>query len=107
MRDRPRPDRGARDLEELAVMFEAVVGQRLDNDVRRLDKARPRLAHRDAEPLIFDARRAAPEAEQATPAAQDVQERDLLGDPDRVVPWQHDDGGTEADAAGAPGEIVQ
>src|SRR5438045_2153577 len=105
MRDRPRPDRSARDVEELAVMLEAVVGQRLDDDVRRLDKARPRLAHRDAEPLVLDARRAAPKAEQAAPAAQNVQEGDLLGDPDRIVPRQHDDGGAEANAAGAPGEI--
>ena len=72
MRDRPRPDRGARDLEELALMLEAVLRQRLDDDLRRLDKARSRLFHRDAEALVFDARGAAPEAEQTTPAAQDV-----------------------------------
>ena len=54
-------------------MLEAVLGQRLDDDLRRLDKARPRLLHRDAEAFVFDARRAASEAEQAASAAEDVQ----------------------------------
>ena len=107
MRDRPRPDRGARDLEEFAVVLEALVRQRLDDDLRRLDKARPRLPHRDAEALVFDARRAAPEAEQAAPAAQDIEQRDLLGDAHRVVPRQHDDRGAELDALGAAGVIGQ
>ena len=105
MRHRPRPDRGARDLEEPPFMLEAVVRQGLDDDLRRFDKAWPRLVHRDAEALVFDARRAASEAKHATSAAQDVEQCDFFGDPHRIMPGQHDDRGAEADAAGAASEI--
>ena len=105
VRDRPRPDRGARDFEELAVIGKGFAAQRRDDDLGRLDKARPRLLHRHAEPLVFDAGRAAPEAEQAAPAAQDIEQRDLLGDAHRVVPRQHDDRGAELDPLRAPGVI--
>src|ERR1044071_4333202 len=105
MRDRPRPDRRARDLEELALLLEAVLGQRLDDDLRRLDKARPRLLHRDAEAFVFDARGTAPKAKQAAAAAEDIEQRDLLRDSHRVMPGQHDDRGAQANAAGAAGKI--
>src|SRR5271169_5627694 len=49
-------------------------------EVRGFGKARPGLTHRNAEALIFDARRSPAKAEQAAPAAQYVEERDLLGD---------------------------
>ena len=105
--DRPRPDRHARDLEELALVLEHFVAQRLDHDLRRLGEARPRLAHRDAEAFVLGRGGAAPEAEQAAPAAHDVEQRDLLGDPHRVVPRQHDHRGAELDALGAAGEVGQ
>ena len=107
MRDRARPDRGARDLVELALPLEFGLAQRLADQLRGFGEARPRLAHRDAEALVFDARRAPAKAEQAAPAAQDVEQRDLLGDADRVVPRQHDDRGAERDPLGAAGEIGQ
>ena len=107
MRDRPRPHRGARYAEELAVMLEAVARQRLDDDVGGLDKARPCLAHRHPEPLVFDAGRTPPKAEQTPPAAQYIEQRDLLRDPDGIVPRQDDDRGTELDTAGAAGVIRQ
>src|SRR3984957_9359967 len=103
MRDRARADRGARDLEEFALMLEAVVAERLDDDLRRLNKARPRLAHRYPETLVFYTRRAAAKAEEAPTAAHDVEQRDLLGDPHWIVPRQHDNRGAEGDPFGAAG----
>src|SRR5712691_1672001 len=50
IRDRARPDRGARDPVEIAHMLEALLTERLDDDLGRFDKARPRLLHRYAEP---------------------------------------------------------
>ena len=79
----------------------------LDDDLRRLDKARPRLAHRNAEAFVLDARRAAAEAEHTAPAAEYVEQRDLFGDAHGVVPRQHDDRGAERDALGAAGVIRQ
>ena len=87
--------------------FEFGLGERLADQLRGLGKARARLAHRDAEPFVFDARSTAAKAEQAAPAAQYVEKGDLLGDADRVVPRQHDDRGPERDPLGAAGEIGQ
>ena len=107
MRDRARPDRGLRDLVELALPLEFRFAQGLADQLRRLGKARPGLAHRDAKAGVLDARRPPAKAEQAAPAAEDVEERDLLGDPDRIVPRQHDDRGPKGDPFGAAGEIGQ
>src|SRR5271169_3064102 len=107
MRDRTWPDRGARDLVELALPLEFGLAERLADQLRGFGKARARLAHRDAEPGIFDACSTPAKAEQAATAAQNVEQRDLLGDADRVVPWQHDHRGPERDPLGAPGEISQ
>ncbi len=91
----------------LALPFKFRLAERQADELRRLDEAWARFLHRDAEAGVFDRRRATAEAEQAAPAAQNVQQRDLFGDADRVVPWQHDDGGTKCDALGAAGEIAQ
>ena len=107
MRDRARPDRGLRDLVEFALPFEFGLAQCLADQLRRFRKARPRFFHRNAEPLVFDARRTAAKAEQAAPAGEDVQQRDPLGDADRVVPRQHDDRRPEHDPLGAAGIIGQ
>ena len=107
MRDRARPDRGARDLVKLALPLEFGLAQCLADQLRGLGKARPRLPHRDAKPLVFDARGTAAKAEQAPPAGQDVEQCDPFGDADRVVPRQDDDRGPEGDALGAAGEIGQ
>ena len=105
VRDRPGADRGARDFVEFSLIGKGLVAQRLNDDLRRLDKARPRLLHRNAEPLVFDAGGAAPEPEHAAPAAQQIEQRDLLGDAHRVVPRQYDDRGAELDALCAPGIV--
>ncbi len=107
MRDRPGPDRGRRDLVELAVPGEDVVGQGLDDDLRRLHEAGPRLLHRDAESRVLDARRAAAEPEEAPPPREHVEESDLLGDPDGIVPGQHDHRGPEGDPLRPAGVVAQ
>src|SRR5947207_15463765 len=110
MRDRARPDRSARDLIKLALPLEFRLGERLADQLCRFDKARPRLTHRDAEPLIFDARCTPAKAEEAAPAAEDVEEGDPLGDADRVVPRQDEDRRAKTDprcAAGVIGKALQ
>ena len=86
----------------LAVELEAFLRQRLLDDLRGFDEAGARLAHRDAEAFVFHAGGAAAEAEQAAAAAHDVQQGDLLGDTDRVMPGQDDHGGAELDALVRP-----
>ena len=91
----------------LALPFKFRLAERQADKLRRFDEARARFLHRDAEAGVFDRRRATAEAEQAAPAAQNIQQCDLLGDADRIVPRQHDDGGTKCDALGAAGEVTQ
>ncbi len=98
---------GARDLVELALPLEFGLAQSLADQLCGLGKARPRLTHRYAESGVFDARRPAAKAEEATPAREDVEECDPFGDTDRVVPGEHDDRRPEDDALGAAGEVGQ
>ena len=107
VRGGPRPDRGRGDLEELAVPVEDLLGQRLDDDLRGLDEAGTRLLHRHAEAGVLHAGRAAAEAEHAAAVREDVEQRDLLGDPHRIVPGEHDDGGTQRDALRAAGDVAE
>src|ERR1700733_2881414 len=92
-------------VEELAAVFEGFLSEAEPDDVETFLEARPRLVHRNAKPFIFDTRGAAAETEQTAAAAENVEQRDLLGDADRVVPGDHDDGGAEVDAFGSAGEI--
>ena len=107
MRDRARANRCPGNLEELTVPLERLVRQRLDDNLRRLDESWPRLFHRDAKAGVLHARGAAPEAEQAAAARDDVEQRDLLGDADGIVPRQHDDGRAERDASRPAGVVAQ
>ena len=90
-----------------ALPFKFRLAERKANELCRFDEARARLLHRNAEAGVFDRRSASAEAEQAAPAAQHVQQRDLFGDADRVVPWQHDDCGAECNALRSAGEVAQ
>src|SRR5262249_52059387 len=107
MRDRPRPDRGARDLVEFALPLELRFAQCLPDQLRRLGKTWASLAHWDSEAFVLDARGPPTKAEQAASTAENVEQRDLFGNTDRVVPRQHDDRSPERDALGAPGKIGQ
>ncbi len=92
-------------LIEFALPLEFGLAQCLSDQLCRLGKARPRLAHRDAEPLIFDARCTPAEAEEAPPAGQDIEKSDPLGDADRIIPRQDDNRRPEHDPLGAAGII--
>src|SRR5690606_254793 len=105
MRDRSRPDRHSRDLEEFAVVLEHFVRECLDHDLGGLGEAGPGLAHGNAEALVLDRGGAAAEAEQAAPAAHDVEQRDLLGYAHRIMPRQHDHRRAELHPLRPPGEI--
>ncbi len=107
MRDRARSDRHLGNFEELAVVGETLVAQRLDDDSGGFDETRARFLHRDAEAIVFHRRGAAAEAEDGAPAREHVEHRDFLGDAYRVVPRQHDDGSAEHDPPGARGEVGQ
>ena len=90
-----------------AVPLEGVLGQRAHHDLRGLHEARAGLFHGNAEAGVLDAGRAAAEAEQAAAAAEDVEERDLLGHPHRVVPGQDDHRRAQDDAARPPRVVAQ
>src|SRR5712691_3280279 len=107
MGDRARAARDRRDIEILSLPVEDLVRERLDDDPCRLDEAGPRFLHRDAEPGVLDARRAAAESEEAAASGQDIEERDLLGDPNGIVPGQHDHRRPERDPPGPTGVIAQ
>ena len=87
--------------------LEDVLGERLDDDLGRLHEARPRFLHGHAEPRVLHGGRAAAEAEHAAAVREDVEQRDLLGHADRIVPGQDDDRGAEDDALGAAGDVAQ
>ena len=75
--------------------------------MRGLHEAWTGLLHRDAEAGVFDTGGAAAEAEQAASAAQHVEQRDALGDTDRIMPGQHDHRGAKLHALRAAGEIAE
>ena len=84
-RFRPQPDRTV-DGEERAVMGEGLPRQRLADDRASLAEARPRLAHVDAEGVVFEPGDAAPEADVERAPAEPAHHRNLAGQPQRVVP---------------------
>ena len=88
-------------------MAERLVPQRLDDDLGGLDEAGARLAHIHAEAVILRPASATAKAEQAAPAAHNVELRDHLRHPHRVVPGQHDDGGAKLHPLGAACEVRQ
>ena len=94
-------------LKNWPLVFEAFLRQAEADDVEAFLEAWPRLVHRNPKTFVFDTRGAAAEAEQTAAAAQHVEQRDLLGDADRVVPGDHDDRGAEVDALRSAREIRQ
>ena len=58
-------------------------------------------------PVVLDARQAAADAEDHAAARDVVEQRDLLGDAQRVVPRQHDDAGAEQDVRVLAGHVRQ
>ncbi|HEU5197469.1 MAG TPA: hypothetical protein VFW70_22210, partial [Methylomirabilota bacterium] len=64
--------------------------ERPDHDPGRLDEPGAGLLHGNAEACVLGAGRPAAEPEQAPPARQHVEERDLLGHAYGIVPGQDD-----------------
>src|SRR5437879_432246 len=95
MRDRPRPDLNFRNLVVLAVKREAFLRHSFTDDQRALDEAIAGLLHIDTEAVVFDRGSAAPETKDGAAAGKHVEQCDIFGDLDRVVPWQHDHRGAE------------
>src|SRR3989442_894936 len=105
MGDRPRPDLYLRDLVVLAVEREAILHHSLANDERTFDEAIARFLHVDTKSVVLYGRRAAPEAEDRASAGKHIQQRDVLGDLHRIVPWQHDHRGPELNPLSAAGYV--
>ena len=104
---RPRPDRHFWNFVELPVPFEDFVTQCFGHELRGFGEARPRLLHRHAEARILHGGRTTAEAEHTAAVGEDVEERDLLGHPHRVVPRQHDHGGAERDPLRPAGDVAE
>ena len=107
VRNRGGTDRGARNLEVLPIIFETRLREAETNDVQPFLEARTRFVHRDAETFILHPGGTAAEPEDATPARQDVQQRNLFGNPDRIVPGNDDHPGAQMDPFGSPGVVRQ
>ena len=83
---RPRSDFGSGLLVKLPVALDESGLQGIDDHGRGLVETLPRFVHADAESLELPARQAASEPQAQAAAAQQVQHRGVLGDPQRVVP---------------------
>src|SRR5229473_3443416 len=85
----------------------ALAGPRLADHRDRLVEARGRLLLRHAEAGEFIGPIALADAEIEPSVRQQIEGRRFFRDQRWVVPWQHDDGGAEADPLGARGEVAQ
>src|SRR5205823_12107058 len=81
-----------------------------DDHIEAFGKARIRLVHIDAEAGELVVAVALADAEIEPAAGQEVEGRGLLGQKDRIMPGQHNDGGAEPQrrrAGAKPGQEVQ
>src|SRR5205085_1995003 len=97
---RLREDHRLRDLEDLSVVREGLTGKGFQDDVDRLFPARARAVELEPEALELVVLVAAAEADVHAPAREEIERRDLFGDDERMVEWDHDDGGADAQARG-------
>src|SRR5216683_5931897 len=84
--ERRRPDRDRRLAIERAVIGDRAGLQPIEQRLGIFEKALPRFAHLGAKPLKLDPPETAADAENEAPLRQIVEDRDLLGEPDRIVP---------------------
>ena len=103
----PGADVRRRLAEMLAVALHGARLQRAHHRLGIFDEALAALAHFEAEAVELHPPEAAPHAEDHPPVRQVVEQRDLLRDPDRLVPGQHDHHGAEAGARRPPGHVGQ
>src|SRR5262245_12254571 len=92
-------------LEELPVVAERLTGEGLQDDVDRLFPARPAALQIETEALELVGLIAAPEADIDTPAGQEIQRRNLLGDHQGMVERHHDDCGADPDPRGSRRDV--
>jgi hypothetical protein len=85
-----------------AVALDDAALGRLEDHARRLVEAVARLVHVHAEAGILAPRQAAPETEHRAATGEMVEQHDLLGDAQRIVPRQDEGARGEPDARRAP-----
>ena len=106
--DRARLDDDIGEPPALPVMGEpALCRPGLADHLHRLVEPLGRFFGRDAEPRELVAPVTLADTEIQPAIRQQIECGRLLGDEDRVVPWQDDDGGAEANALGARRQVTQ
>ncbi len=100
----PYPDRLRRGHVRARVA-ERLAGHPVPDDVPRLGEALPGLAHVQAERVVLELRRSAPEAEVQGLVGELGQHRDLAREPQRVVPRGDDHAGPEAQFRVPPRQV--
>jgi hypothetical protein len=105
--ERPRAELAAPLLHERAVELHPAALEPFEDHLRRLDEDRAALLLVDAEAFELDPAEPAADAEDQPPVREVIEHEHLLGDPDRVVPRQHDHHRAELDGARAAGEVRQ
>ncbi len=86
---------GLFDVPELAVMRKRLARQSLFDDLEDLGKARAALVHVDVVGVVFHPRGATPDAEMQGALRQAVEHGDFFGQPQRMIPGQHQHRGAE------------
>ena len=85
-----RPHTGFRYLKKFPLVFERVALQGQLQNFQRLLEALPRFRHVHPQPLELVVRRAAPQAQVEVALGEIVEHGNLPGQPQGVVPGQHD-----------------
>ncbi len=107
-RPRPGPGRRPGDLVVRPLVGEVLLPERQPENVDALLEALTGLVLVDAQVPVL-ARRAATTDADVDPATLEhvVEHRELLGDTQRVVPWQHDDARAHFEPFGPPRHVVE
>jgi len=102
----PRLAVGAPGKVTSAPVSEALLTMQSDHAPPATRRARASTSHRAAEGGELAARQAAPDAEAEAAVADMVEDRDLLGDAQRIVPQQDHRRGPEIGMAGDAGQVA-
>jgi len=71
----------------------------------QLDEARAAFVHVDIVGVVFHLRGTAPDAEMKSALRQSVEHRDFLGQPQRMIPGQHQHGGAKREVGKFRGDM--
>src|SRR5207253_10205369 len=105
--ERPRTQLAALLLDELAVVLAVPLVEPREDHVRGFGEALATLLLVDAETLELDATESAPDAEDEPAVREVIEHDDLLSDPHRIVPRQHDDHRAELQRLRTAREVCQ